>query len=138
MSDLFRLQYVYRNLPDGSLESKVLNFLSDRRSITSSRAKERVMEALAAWLGVDALSAESEQLSSAESRQQLMAAIAALEGRVAYCRSMLMGLESRPSAAPSVVAVPAERVVTDVPVEPVVTLTRDLSPLSSDVIEFAE
>ena len=93
MSDLYRLQFVYRHLPDSSLEARVLGYLMNRDAITANRAKERVAEALAAWLGIDLLSHEPSLLLQSDCKRQLRNSIAALESRAAYCRRVLEEME---------------------------------------------
>ena len=85
---------------DTSTEGRVLSYLRDRQRLTANSAREKVLQALAAWLAVDELESNRSQLKDSEFQQQLGTAIAVLDARSAYCRSLLAftggGLE-RPS-----------------------------------------
>lgn len=107
---------------DASTEGRVLSYLRDRQRLTANSAREKVLQALAAWLAVDELESNRSQLDDGEFQQQLGTAIAVLDARSAYCRSLLAfagggqerpSLEAQPIIQSQSVAAPVEPPVVD-------------------------
>lgn len=95
-----KLQMLFHTFGD-TQEDRVMSFLRDRKRITASSAREKVLHALSAWLAVDELESSRSQISEEEFQRQLGSAIASLQGRLAYCQSLLEhagGSSSSPSA----------------------------------------
>lgn len=86
MSTAQRLQLTYQGLPEASARLRVLRYLQDRDEITAAQAKEQSLEALTAWFAADAFQGQEDSVNH---RQALSKAIAALDARSAYCRSLL-------------------------------------------------
>ncbi|MEM8714264.1 MAG: hypothetical protein AAGE92_00570 [Cyanobacteria bacterium P01_G01_bin.4] len=94
MKKPLRLQFVFQCLPPNSIDALALEYLLDRERISASASRERVLEALAAWFIPDALLDELARERDGSTKRFLMEAIASLESRTAYCRSLLNQLDS--------------------------------------------
>ena len=104
MADAQRLQFVYKSLPDASIQSRVVNLLLDREVMSAAQSKEQAMEALVAWFAGEVVRLDS-SCSERDYSQALAVAIASLESRAAYYRSLLA--MSGALVAPVVTAAPA-------------------------------
>lgn len=104
-----KLQILFRVFDD-SLESTVLSYVRDRSQLTAASARENVLQALVAWLAVDALEANRSLISDEDFVQQLAKALALLKGRVAYCQSLLNYVGGIPDSQHVAINLPAQNI----------------------------
>ena len=115
MSTAQRLQLTYQGLPEASHRFQVLAYLQDRNEISAAQAKEQSIEALTAWFAADAVWAQKD---TADYKKALSKAIAALDARSAYCRSLLALADGDVASTPVSTPSPAESNSISAPLEP--------------------
>ena len=115
MSTAQRLQLTYQSLPEASARLRVLTYLQDRDEITAAQAKEQSLEALTAWFAADAFQVQEDSVNY---RQALSKAIAALDARSAYCRSLLALVDGDVLRSPVSARVTVQSGSVTPPVEP--------------------
>lgn len=116
-----KLQIVFRAFDD-SLESTVLSYVRDRSQLTAASAREKVSQALTAWLAIDALEARRSEFTDDEFAQHLSTAVASLKGRLAYCQSLLERVDN----------ISRETATQSPPVEPISSIALEAPPADTE------